>query len=56
MEGYQMFTIFIPKKAQPEGKKKAVQPAAAAAPEKKKEPRAETPKPKAEPKSDDEIF
>jgi translation initiation factor IF-3 len=56
MEGYQMFTIFIPKKAKPEGKKQSAPPAAAPVPEKKKEPRAEAPKPKAEPRSDDEIF
>ncbi|HEV8590484.1 MAG TPA: translation initiation factor IF-3 [Pyrinomonadaceae bacterium] len=61
MEGYQMFTIFVPKKAAPEKKKAAPKPEAAAespAPEKKKE-RAEKPKvekPKAEPKADDEIF
>ena len=53
MEGYQMFTIFIPKKAKPEGKKQA---APAPAPEKEKKPRAEAPKPKPEPKDDDEIF
>jgi translation initiation factor IF-3 len=61
MEGYQMFTIFVPKKAAPEKKKASPKPEAAAespAPEKKKErvekPKAE--KPKAEPKADDEIF
>ena len=61
MEGYQMFTIFVPKKAAPEKKKAAPKPEATAespAPDKKKE-RAERPKaekPKAEPKADDEIF
>jgi translation initiation factor IF-3 len=55
MEGYQMFTIFIPKKAKPEGKKQAA-PAAAPAPEKEKKQRAETAKPKPEPKGDDDIF
>jgi translation initiation factor IF-3 len=61
MEGYQMFTIFVPKKAAPEKKKAAPKPEAAAespAPDKKKE-RAEKPKaekPKAEPRADDEIF
>lgn len=61
MEGYQMFTIFVPKKTKPEGKKQsAPPPAAAAAPENnKKKERAEKPKaekPKSEPKDDDEIF
>ena len=57
MEGYQMFTIFIPKKAKPEGKKQAAAPAPAAAPEKeKKQQRVEAPKPKPEPRDDDEIF
>lgn len=61
MEGYQMFTIFVPKKAAPEKKKAAPKPEAVAespAPEKKKE-RVEKPKvekPKAEPKADDDIF
>jgi translation initiation factor IF-3 len=60
MEGYQMFTIFVPKKVSPETKKKtAPKPEVAAAePEKKKE-RAEKPKVekvKPEPKADDEIF
>lgn len=54
MEGYQMFTIFIPKKAKPEGKKAAAP--APPAPEKEKKQRVETPKPKPEPKDDDEIF
>ena len=64
MEGYQMFTIFVPKKtAKPEGKKPA--PAApehvSESPEKKKD-RAErqqqrvAEKTKADPKGDDEIF
>lgn len=61
MEGYQMFTIFVPKKTKPEGKKQSASPpAAAAAPENnKKKERAEKPKaekPKSEPKDDDEIF
>lgn len=61
MEGYQMFTIFVPKKVAPETKKKAAAakpPEAPVEPEKKKE-RAERPKPEAvkpEPKDDDEIF
>jgi translation initiation factor IF-3 len=61
MEGYQMFTIFSPKKsAKPGDKKPASAPKAdEAAPEKKEraerqQPRAEAPKP--EPKDDDEIF
>ena len=61
MEGYQMFTIFVPKKSKvaavdkkpteivPE--KKAEKPAAA-----KKAPKKEPAKAKAEPKDDDEIF
>ena len=60
MEGYQMFTIFVPKKVSPEAKKKAPKPEAAApAPEK----RERTERPKAEPKAaepttdkDDDIF
>lgn len=61
MEGYQMFTIFVPKKVATEKKKAAPAPAAAEAeaPAKKKEPKAEKPKAekkKAEPKDDDEIF
>jgi translation initiation factor IF-3 len=58
MEGYQMFTIFVPKKTGIETKKKASpKPAEAAAePEKKKE-KVEKPKAaKPEPKDDDEIF
>jgi translation initiation factor IF-3 len=61
MEGYQMFTIFVPKKGGSEVKKKpAPKPLAdaSAEPEKKKE-RVEKPKEepvKAEPKDDDEIF
>ena len=60
MEGYQMFTIFVPKKGGPDVKKKAAPkpPVDAAEPEKKKEcadrPKEETVKP--EPKDDDEIF
>ena len=59
MEGYQMFTIFVPKKVGPEAKKKAVKPAEAAPDREKKKERAEKPKPekvKPEPKDDDEIF
>jgi translation initiation factor IF-3 len=59
MEGYQMFTIFLPKKTGVEAKKKAAPKAEPAVePEKKKE-RAEKPKDekaKPEPKDDDEIF
>ena len=60
MEGYQMFTIFVPKKGGPEVKKKAAPKPIEAEPakEKKKErvekPKEETVKP--EPKDDDEIF
>lgn len=63
MEGYQMFTIFIPKKAKPEVKKPAAPAPAEKKPEKaekaetvKKEPKAAAAKAKAEPKGDDEIF
>ncbi len=63
MEGYQMFTIFLPKKAKVAEKKpvevpvekkaeKAEKPAAAKKPAVKKAPA----KAKAEPKNDDEIF
>ena len=59
MEGYQMFTIFLPKKTGVEAKKKAApKPEPAVEPEKKKE-RTEKPKEekaKPEPKDDDEIF
>ena len=58
MEGYQMFTIFVPKKVSPEKKKAAPKPEPAAAPLEKKE-RTERPKaevPKAEPQNEDEIF
>lgn len=59
MEGYQMFTIFVPKKAKVAEKKpseKKVEPVEAEEPEKKTVKKA-TPKPKAEPKTDDdEIF
>ena len=58
MEGYQMFTIFVPKKTGIEARKKAAPKPAEAEPEKRKE-RAEKPKeekPKAEPRDDDEIF
>ena len=58
MEGYQMFTIFVPKKTGIEAKKKAApKPQPAAEPEKK--PKAEKPakaETKPEPKDDDEIF
>ena len=55
MEGYQMFTIFIPKKAAPETKKQAA--AKAEAPVREKKERTERPKAeKPEPKDDDEIF
>jgi translation initiation factor IF-3 len=64
MEGYQMFTIFIPKKAKPEVKKPAApvekKPEKAEKAEKaepvKKEPKAAAAKAKAETKGDDEIF
>ena len=56
MKGYQMFTIFVPKKGGPEVKKKPTPKPVEAEPEKKKE-RAEKPKEvKPEPKDDDEIF
>jgi hypothetical protein len=62
MEGYQMFTIFVPKKVSPEAKKKAPKPEAAApAPEKRERterPKAEAPEAdaaKAE-SGDDDIF
>jgi len=61
MEGYQMFTIFIPKKAKPEVKKPAApvekkpEKAEKAEPV-KKEPKAAAAKAKAESKGDDEIF
>ncbi len=68
MEGYQMFTIFNPKKAKPETKKPAV-PAPPPAENKaekaenvekaepvKKEPKKAAAKVKPEPKGDDEIF
>lgn len=59
MEGYQMFTIFIPKKAKvpekkPSGEKKKEKPDEPAA-EKEKVKKAPA-KPKAELKNDDEIF
>ena len=60
MEGYQMFTIFVPKKVSPEKKKTApkVEKAEAGAATEKKE-RIERPKverPAAEPRDEDEIF
>jgi len=54
MEGYQMFTIFVPKKTKPEGKKQTAP--AAPAPEKERKQRVEAPKPKPEPRDDDDIF
>jgi translation initiation factor IF-3 len=58
MEGYQMFTIFVPKKAKPEKKKPGAhttdQPNAE--PEKKREPRAEKVPAQAPAKDPDEIF
>ena len=60
MEGYQMFTIFVPKKISIEAKRKAAPKPVAAAPEpEKKRERAEKPKEEkvvAEPKEDDDIF
>jgi translation initiation factor IF-3 len=60
MEGYQMFTIFVPKKTGIELKKKTPKPAADGEAEKdKKKERVEKPKEekaKPEPKDDDEIF
>jgi len=60
MEGYQMFTIFVPRKAAPEKKKKPAgqtsdQPNAAE-PEKKREPKADKPAAPAVAKDPDEIF
>ncbi len=57
MEGYQMFTIFLPKKGKADVKK--AQPVSAApepANEKKKEKAAKPAEPKASPKDDEEIF
>ena len=57
MEGYQMFTIFVPKKVKPEKKKPAghtTDQPNAEEPEKKREPRAE--KPAAPVKDPNEIF
>jgi translation initiation factor IF-3 len=63
MEGYQMFTIFVPKKAaKPETKKSAPAPEHVSETPEKKKDRAErqqqrvAEKTKAEPKDDDEIF
>jgi translation initiation factor IF-3 len=60
MEGYQMFTIFVPKKVTPEKKKKSAghttDQANASEPEKKREPRAETPVEQAPAKDPNEIF
>ncbi len=57
MEGYQMFTIFVPKKAKV-AEKKAAEPTADKKTEKaeKKSEKKAAPKPKEEPKDDDEIF
>jgi translation initiation factor IF-3 len=56
MEGYQMFTIFIPKKAGPEAKKRAAPKAPAAAETERAEPRQQREKAAPAPKNDDEIF
>jgi translation initiation factor IF-3 len=57
MEGYQMFTIFIPKKAGPEAKKRAVPKAAPVPAESERaEPRQQREKAAPAPKNDDEIF
>ncbi len=63
MEGYQMFTIFIPKKAKPEVKKTSAPAPAEKKAEKvekpgpvKKEPKKAAAKATAEPKAEDEIF
>ena len=62
MEGNQMFTIFVPKKSKPEGKKQPQpQPAGENSVAPNKRERAERPKPveaapKPEPRDDDEIF
>jgi len=59
MEGYQMFTIFVPKKIAPEVKKKAAakQPAEVVIEGEKKKERTEKPKEvKPAPADDDEIF
>lgn len=55
MEGYQMFTIFYPKKAAAENKKSAPAPVEEKKPEKVKREQKEA-KPKAEVKNEDEIF
>lgn len=59
MEGYQMFTIFVPKKVKPEKKKQAAQSTDrpdSAEPEKKREPRADKPLAATPAKDPDEIF
>jgi translation initiation factor IF-3 len=59
MEGYQMFTIFVPKKVKPEKKKPAgeiTDQPNAPEPEKKKSPKAEKPVAQAPAKDPDEIF
>jgi len=57
MEGYQMFTIFIPKKVGPEAKKKAApKPPPTEEAQRSAQPRQQREKAPAEPKSDDEIF
>ena len=56
MEGYQMFTIFNPKKTKPEGKKPSSKaPTAEEKPKKEKEPKKPAAVEKVE-RSDDEIF
>jgi translation initiation factor IF-3 len=60
MEGYQMFTIFVPKKIAPEAKKKAAPKAEPAVEPEKKRERVEKPKEEKAPpvpkSDDDEIF
>lgn len=57
MEGYQMFTIYIPKKAKVAEKKPTAKKEETAAEPIKEKPKKETaPKAKAEPKGDEEIF
>ena len=59
MEGYQMFTIFVPKKVKPEKKKQAghtTDQPNSEEPEKKREPRIEKPVTATPEKDPDEIF
>ncbi len=57
MEGYQMFTIFVPKKSGVEAKKKAQKAEPAVEPERKvKTEKVRAEKPAPEPKDDNEIF